>query len=438
MYPNLYFALYDLFGIDLPFLKLINSFGFFVAVAFIVASWTLQSELKRKEKEGLLKSEKRKMIVGKKATPGDIASSGIIGFIFGYKFLWLAFNSSELFSGNQLPQEFIFSADGSLLWGLVCGLAFAGYRYYESNKKALPKPEERQVEFHPWQHTGNITMMAAFGGIVGAKLFHLFENPDEFMMFFKEPSLEAFLGGLTIYGGLIVGAIAVYFFARSKKIPFIHLTDATAPGLMLAYGIGRMGCQVSGDGDWGIPNPNPKPGWLNWPPDWAWSYSYPNNVNAIFGPREAGYIGKRIEPVDPACYEELMRPGSQLNVCEGMLNGESYPIFKGYGTYLDPAVYPTPLYEIVMALIIFAILWSLRKRIKAPGVLFGIYLIFNGFERFWIEKIRVNSTYNIFGTEITQAEIISTLMFISGIYLVYYFNKKHKASNGKATAPSGG
>jgi prolipoprotein diacylglyceryltransferase len=434
MYPNLYFAFYELFGIDLPFLKLINSFGFFVALAFIVASFTLSRELRRKEASGTLVPQKRKTIVGKKATPGEIASNAIIGFIFGYKFVYLAVNAGELFNGGGLPQEHIFSAEGSMFWGIVLAAAFGGWRYYEGKKNALPEPEEREVVFHTWQHTGNITMMAAIGGILGAKLFHLFENPRDFMAFFENPSLESFLGGLTIYGGLIVGALAVWWYGRRHQLPFIHLADATAPGLMLAYGIGRMGCQVSGDGDWGIPNTSSKPGWLSWLPDWAWSYSYPNNVNAVMGPREAGYVGKTIKPVDPECYAQLTSPMSDVQVCEGTINGETVSIFKGYGTYLDPGVFPTPLYEIVMALIIFAILWSIRKRIKIPGVLFGIYLIFNGFERFWIEKIRVNSTYELFGMEITQAEIISTLMFFSGFALIYILRKRHANAQSASAA----
>ena len=64
-------------------------------------------------------------------------------------------------------------------------------------------------------------------------------------------------------------------------MPFLRLADATAPGLLLAYGIGRIGCHVSGDGDWGIPNTLPKPGWLSWAPDWIWAYAYPNNVNRV-------------------------------------------------------------------------------------------------------------------------------------------------------------
>jgi prolipoprotein diacylglyceryl transferase len=409
MYPNLYFALYDLFGLDWPVLKLINSFGLMVALAFLAASKTLSMELKRKEKLGQVKGQNVTTIVGKPASKVDLATNGLIGFIFGYKFIYLFINAGELFAGGGLPQQHIFSAEGSLLWGVVFAAAFAGWRYYETEKTKLAKPEERTKYQPAAQFTGNITLVAAVGGIIGAKFFHLFENPAEFMEFFKNPSLDSFLGGLTIYGGLIVGALAVYLYSRRIKVKFIHLCDATAPGLMLAYGIGRMGCHISGDGDWGIPNTAEKPGWLSWLPDWAWSYPYPNNVNAVFGPRKAGYTGKLITENDP------------------------WPIFDGYGTYLDPGVYPTPLYETAMALAIFALLWALRKRIQTPGLLFAIYLMFNGLERFFIEKIRVNSTYTLFGFEITQAEIISTLTFIGGVVLFYWLYRK-QARDGAQTA----
>ncbi|MFM1933023.1 MAG: hypothetical protein RL226_2326 [Bacteroidota bacterium] len=402
MYPNLYFALYDIFGIDVPFLKLINSFGLMVALAFVAASMILSRELRRKEEEGLLTPETRSIIVGKPATTLEIIGNGLLGFIFGYKFVYLILNAGTIFQGGGLPQKHIFSGAGSPFWGIVLGGAFAFWRWYEGKKNALPKPETKSITFHKYEYTGSITMYAAFFGILGAKLFHLFENPREFVAFFSNPSLEAFLGGLTIYGGLIVGALGVWWYARKINIPFIHLADATAPGLMLAYGIGRMGCQISGDGDWGIPNTNPKPEWLSWLPDWAWAYNYPNNVNAVYGVSPDGYVGKKILESDP------------------------WPIFEGYGTYLDPGVYPTPLYEIIMALIIFAVLWSVRKRIKVPGVLFGLYMTLNGLERFWIEKIRVNSTYKLLGFEITQAEIISTLMFFGGIALMVYLIRKNR------------
>jgi prolipoprotein diacylglyceryltransferase len=79
-----------------------------------------------------------------------------------------------------------------------------------------------------------------------------------------------------------------------------------------------------------------------------------------------------------------------------------------------------------MAFGLFALLWYLRKRINIAGILFGIYMVVNGLERFIIEKIRVNTKYILFGQEITQAELISLAMIISGLAIVYRLYTQHK------------
>jgi prolipoprotein diacylglyceryltransferase len=98
--------------------------------------------------------------------------------------------------------------------------------------------------------------------------------------------------------------------------------------------------------------------------------------------------------------------GIKLAGCEGM-----------HCSYLPMPVFPTPFYEMMTCTILFLVLWSLRNKLKYPGQMAGIYLMFNGTERFLIEKIRVNATYNIAGIQITQAEIISSLLVIAGIVL---------------------
>ena len=92
---------------------------------------------------------------------------------------------------------------------------------------------------------------------------------------------------------------------------------------------------------------------------------------------------------------------------------------------LAQPVFPTAFYETVLATIIFSILWSIRKKIKIPGILFCIYLCLNGIERFFIEKIRVNTKYNILGG-ITQAEIISSCLILIGIIGTYILYKRYK------------
>jgi prolipoprotein diacylglyceryltransferase len=212
----------------------------------------------------------------------------------------------------------------------------------------------------------------------------------------------------------------------------LHLCDTAAPALMIAYATGRIGCHVSGDGDWGIFNsaykldadgvitsgttadfkaaltnspqfsqyliseygsldkvPNAAFKGPSFLPDWLFAYNYPHNVNEV---------------------------GAQIPDCTG-----------NYCAQLNPLVFPTPLYEIIACTILFFILWSLRKKLHVAGQMFGLYLILNGLERFFIEKIRVNSTYSIFGFHPTQAELISTLLVIAGSALLFRATRKAKA-----------
>jgi len=370
MYPNLYYAFKDLFGIDWKPLRFINSFGFFVALSFILAAVVLVAELKRKGKEGLLHPTEINVMVGKPATAAELFLNFLLGFVLGYKILALFIMNSSV---TDDPQAFIFSGLGSWPAGIVLGLVFAGVKWWEKNKQKLPKPELRKIRFWPHDRVGEITIIALIFGLLGAKLFDIFENWSDFL---DKPSSYIFSpAGLTFYGGLICAALAIWFYAKKHRIGFWHLNDAAAPALMLAYAVGRIGCQVAGDGDWGITNTHPKP--FNWLPDWVWAYNYPHNVNDVGNPIP-GCLGK-------------------------------------YCNQLAQPVYPTPFYETIICLILFLILWSLRKKLKIPGTLFAIYLMLNGIERFLIEKIRVNNRMNLLGLHPTQAEVISALLFLSGL-----------------------
>src|ERR1700749_5012376 len=111
MYPNLYFALKDLFGISLPFLRFVNSFGFFVALSFIAAAITLTRELMRKEREGLLYSREEMVWIGKPASPTELALNFILGFILGFKLIGL-FTADSALTNNI--QDYMLSVQGSL------------------------------------------------------------------------------------------------------------------------------------------------------------------------------------------------------------------------------------------------------------------------------------------------------------------------------------
>jgi prolipoprotein diacylglyceryl transferase len=381
MYPNLYYAFRDLFHVEWQPLRFINSFGFFVAISFILAAVILSAELRRKSKQGLLQPTEVQVMVGKPASFIDLLLNFLLGFVLGYKILALFIMNKSV---TDDPQAFIFSDRGSWPAGIALGLLFAGLKWWEKRKQVLEKPELRKIRIWPQDRVGEITILALVFGLVGAKVFDAFENWDSFI---QNPSSIFSAEGLTFYGGLICAALAIWWYAKKHKIGFWHLNDAAAPALMLAYSIGRIGCHVSGDGDWGIVNNRLKPfGWL---PDWMWGYTYPNNV-------------ARMDQDNPI-------PGCTDKFC-----------FQ-----LSEPHFPTPFYETVICFILFLVLWSFRKRLKIPGTLFALYLILNGVERFFIEKIRVNTKMHVLGFQFTQAELISSLLLISGLVLWFYLRKRN-------------
>ena len=420
MYPNLYYIFKDWFGVDWTFLKLFNSFGFFVAMAFIVAACILTIELKRKQRLGLFTHTDKKIKIGEPASAADLVVNFLLGFVFGFKIIGAFVVKGAL----DNPQEFLLSGKGHWLLGIVFGFAAAAYKFYEVNKQKLDKPEERTVRIWPHDRVGDIVVYAAIFGFLGAKIFHNLENWNEFT---KDPigSLISF-SGLTFYGGLICAAIAIAYYAQKNNIPFLHLADAVAPALMLAYAIGRVGCQVSGDGDWGIVNS---------------AFTTDNNGHIVSATAQQftdalranhGFYIKQFGSLDNV-HHITLQPVSWLpnwlfgyNYPHNVIN-EGVPLANCTGDYcnaLPLAVFPTPFYETVVSTVFFFVLFSFRNKIKTAGIMFGFYLMLNGFERFWVEKIRVNTVYENLTFQPTQAEIISTLLFIAGLLIVIASKQK--------------
>ena len=204
-----------------------------------------------------------------------------------------------------------------------------------------------------------LVFAAAVGGLIGARALFIVE---EWSNFLQAPLSYIFTGaGFTWYGGFFGGAAAASWVARRNNIPWLVAVDIAAPALALAYGVGRIGCHVAGDGDWGSVT------------DVPWGVAY---TNAIIG------------WVDPS-------------------TGIPYPP----GT----RVHPTPIYEFIQAVVVFGILWSLRKSNYPPGTLAWLYLILAGFSRFVVEFWRINPTL---GWGLSEAQWFSLGLMLLGLFLL--------------------
>lgn len=266
----------------------------------------------------------------------------------------------------SLPMFGIFVACGALAAGT--SLRTELQRLHEAGRLgfAIQRRKEKDgkialIQVEPQMVVSDFTFIVLLAGVVGSRVFHILEHLDSFV---ADPAAMIFSrSGLSIFGGLIFGTAAGLVLLRRWRIPAPPFLDAIAPALMLGYAIGRIGCQVSGDGDWGIAaNMALKPNWL---PTWFWAQTYVGNIADI-------------------------------------------PIAA-------PGVYPTPVYETLMCLGCFALLWSLRSHPFRAGWLFAVYLLLAGIERLLIEQIRVNVKFHMFGLVCTQAELIAAIFMALGV-----------------------
>lgn len=370
MYPNLYYLINELFGISIPSLKLVSSAGFFMALAFVPAAWLWSHELKHKEKNGELTYRTEKLLVGKGIYIKRVLFHFFLGFIAGYKLV-------GLFTTNSLQNnaDYFFSPEGNLVAGIICGAIWALATFYE-NKKQRPTPHEATEKIYPHEYVPHAILVAALAGIIGAKAFGVLENWDTFI---KDP-LTAFFSseGFAFLGGFIVATFAMWFYHYKFGVQRMRIADALAPALILGYALGRLGCHISGDGDWGINNPEPNP--FKWLPNWLWSYDYPHNI---------------------------LRKGIYMQDCT----------WNDYCYKLAVPVYPTPLYELMMGFIIVGILLLALRREKMAGRVSAYCLMLMGIERFLIEKIRIDIRYSFLGFHPTQAEILAVFCFCCGVFL---------------------
>jgi phosphatidylglycerol:prolipoprotein diacylglycerol transferase len=231
-------------------------------------------------------------------------------------------------------------------FGLMFALAFlaAGWLIWKRLGE-IGKPPDWAYE---------IGFAALIGGVVGSRLYFVVQNYDDV----KGDLLGNLFGGsgLVWYGGAIGGAAAVLLWAWYRDFLRLALLDLAAPALALGYAVGRVGCQLSGDGDYGE-------AW-----DGPWAMAYPDGTV-------------------PTTEE----------------------------------VHPTPVYEALAMGFGAWLLWRLRERFRA-GVLFALYLVYAGTERFLVEFVRRNSEVAL---GLTGAQLESLAMMVAGFVWLYVVRRRH-------------
>jgi len=339
-----------------------NPFGAFLLLAFAAAYLSFRLEYRRKEAEG---------IIFPFTGPARMVHPifwGLLGFVVGAKFVywWL---HRHVYIGSA--QDFIFSFRGNGVAGLLTGLVI-----WFIAKRQKPQKATVNENMHPYELMDYLLLYCGLIGFAGAILFAKLED-------IYAHGLTFTFTGLNYYGGLVAGALTYLYINKRYGIRPAIAADIGSCGMMLAYAVGRMGCHIAGDGDWGIVNDLPKPTWV---PQWLWASRYPHN----------------------SVHQGIYIPGCTGNNC----------------TILPEPVYPTPLYEALICLFLFFWLWKLRRHIKRSGILFAYFAILNGAERFAIEFIRVNPRYVIGYWNVSQAQVIALGWMLTGVIVLLLSARK--------------
>ncbi len=267
-------------------------------------------------------------------------------------------------------------------FGLMLAIALVVANYLFSQEVKRKNGDQKIVNV--------ITIICLVGGVAGSRLFSIFEDWGSFVQAPLKTIFSA--SGLTFYGGFIVSTIGIIIYLRKKKISFLKFADMIAPIVFLAYGIGRIGCQLAGDGDYGIPTKQ------------AWGVHYTKGTakpTYVFEDYFARYPAER----EAWKYDSLRA----INTGTDEL-GQTVTRFDEVVT-----CQPTPIFETIVAFVCFFFLW--RKRIKyeaTEGKLFYLTIIAMGIERFLVEFLRINPLY----LSLSMAQWISIGLIVLGVVML--------------------
>ena len=245
-------------------------------------------------------------------------------------------------------------------FGMMLALGFLAADY-------VIRLECQRRGFDP-EYSSSVVIAAAVAGIVGSRIYAIL---DDLPTYLADPKAMIFSGsGFVFYGGMIGGILGAYFVSRWYRISFLATMDMCGPALAIGQAIGRIGCLLAGDGDWGLPSTLP------------WAMAYPK---AIVGWNS----------------ESVLKLDDHYNLVSGFFPGVR--------------VHPAPIYEAILYLGVFAILWSMRKRAPSGHLIFW-YMVLAGAARFAVEFVRINP--RVFHG-LSEAQLIAfAMMIVGGIALV--------------------
>jgi len=328
----------------------IYSYGLMLATGFMVGSYFLTQELRRRK---LNRNVTRSFFVVMRWLVIALIALIIISALVEF--------GSDIFS-------VLAALAGKNPVFLLIIAAFVAVSAYIFTQAKNPRPQT-EVDL-----STAVVLISLVYGVFGTKILFLFENMESFLQ--RPFDMLISTSGLSFFGGPVLVVIVLALMLRREDLRFFAVADSAAPSLLLAYGIGRLGCHFAGDGCYGFPTSLP------WGTDYSSGVVPPSQALRRF-PEIAGQFPDGIPDTTP--------------------------------------LHPTPVYEFLACALLFLVLWRFRKSIRIEGRIFMLYLVFAGLERFAVEFLRLNPRV-LFG--LSGFQIFAFLMILAGLVGWYLLGKR--------------